>query len=91
MDLGIGGGMGSRHLANFMVVLTTNESARLSNRVMPAIWARMLALKWFRTLGFSSILISSLIVLLARSEADRRFLMTLYRLDPLGISLMRRG
>ena len=34
---------------------------------------------------------SSLRVLLARSAADRNFLMVLYRLDPLGISLTKRG
>jgi len=74
-----------------MVVLTMNESARLSSKVIAAICANMFALNRFKTLGFSSILMSSLMVLLARSDADRSFLMTLYRFDPLGISLMSRG
>ena len=68
-----------------------NESARLSSKVIPAIWPRMLDLKRFKTRGFSRILMSSLRVLLARSAADRNFLMVLYRLDPLGISLTKRG
>ena len=85
MDLGIGGGLSSRHFANWLVILTMNESARLSSKVIPAIWPSMLDLKPFKTRGFSRILISSLMVLLARSEADRIFLMVLYRLDPLGI------
>lgn len=43
----------------------------MSSRVIAAICPRILALSLLRTRGFSRILISSLIVLLARSEAER--------------------
>jgi len=67
------GGFSFKHFANWFVILTMNESVRLSSKVIPAICPRMLALNPLRTRGFSRIFMSSLMVLLARSKTDRYF------------------
>ena len=67
----------SLNFVNRPVILTIKEKARFSSKVIPDIWPRMLALNPSMMRGFSRILISSLIVPLTRSEADRIFLMVL--------------
>ncbi len=63
---------------NRFVVLTIKEKVRLSSKTMAAIWASMLDLDAFRTLGLSSPpQADSLMVLLDRSEAERIFLISL--------------
>ena len=59
------------------VVLTIKEKPRERSKTIAAIWAKMLARVAFRILGLSRILMSSLRVLFARSEAERIFLISL--------------
>jgi len=73
------------------VVLTIKEKPRDRSKAIAAIWASMLALVALRILGLSRIWMSSLRVLLARSEAERIFLIFLYRFEPRGISTISRG
>jgi len=82
------GSLDDRYFANSMDILTINEKALFSSRVIAAIWARMSALSLLYTMGFSMILISSFIVLFALSEADRCRWIILNRYVPRGISLV---
>ncbi len=60
-----------RYLLKRAVVLTTKEKALFRRMTMAVIWARMAALFPLQTLGLRRVGVSSLAVLLIRSDAER--------------------